>query len=346
MKLAIVHDWITGIAGDIRVLKQLHEMYPNAPIYCIYHNETFTRDFFPKAKIIPSFIQKFTWKKWLLPLFPVAIESFDLSAYDVVLSTGSVFSKGVVVKPKTRHIYYCNSPARQVWDLAHDYHHKIFQHFFRMWDRHAATRVDEYVAISEHVRERIEKYYRRQSLVVYPPVAVAQNLKSQVPYDKYFLIISRLYKHKNIDIAVKAFTNLGWPLMIIGDGPERKHLESIAGPNITFLGSVSDDQCSMIYDQCEAFIMPQEEDFGIAPIEAMLHGKPVVAFRRGGALEYVQEGMNGVFFDYAIPQALADAVRRLREMSFDSEKIKQSVEKFQWQNFQSSFSNIITPTAR
>ena len=349
MRIAIVHDWITNIAGDVRVLKALHEMYPNAPIYCLFHNKQFTDALLPKASIRPSFLQTFPRQKWLLPLYPLAIESFDLSEFDLVISTGSNFAKGVVAKPKTRHINYCNSPTRQVWDLSNEYRRKIFQHFFRFWDRHASTRVDEYVAISEHVQHRIKKYYRKNSTVIYPPVQITNYklpITNELSIKNYYLIVSRLYKHKNIDIAVKAFNNLGWNLVIIGDGPERKNLERMAGAHITFMGSVSDETCSNMYNACEAFIMPQEEDFGIAPIEAMLHGKPVLALRKGGALEYVQEGINGLFFNYAIPQALADGVRRISELRFESERIKQSIEKFTWNTFQSSFSSIITPTAR
>lgn len=329
MKLALVHDWIAGIAGDVRVLHALQQMYPDADTFCLSNGK-------------PS--------RFRIPFLLIRVEALDLSDYDLVISTGSIFSKGLILRPKTYHINYCHSPTRQVWDLSHGYRHKLFQHVLRIWDRQASTRVDQFVANSEHVRGRIKKYYRRDAVVVYPPVENQKlNLKNQninVEIKNYFLIISRLYRHKNIDIAVKAFNKLGLNLVVIGDGPEFNTLKNLAGPTVHLLGSLSDEQCSMFYDSCAAFIMPQEEDFGIAPVEAMMHGKPVLALKAGGALEYVQEGVNGLFFDDPHEAVLADGVRRIREMQFDSETIKQSVEKFSWQKFQSSFSSIIAQISR
>ena len=304
MNIALVHDWITGIAGDVRVLKQIHEMYPEAPIYCLYRDKKFTDEFLPKAQVISS-------NKFFKPFLPAAIESIDLSDYDIVISVGSIFSKGLILRPKTYHINYCHSPTRQVWDLSSEtlhatrfaLHKKMFLHFFRIWDRQASTRVDQFVANSEHVRARIKKYYHRDATVIYPPVETKHEVRN-TKHDNYFLIISRLYKHKNVDIAIKAFNKLGMNLVIIGDGPERKRLE------------------------------------------AMAHGKPVLALRRGGALEYIEEGVNGLFFDDPHEAVLADGIRRIKEINFDSEKIKASAQKFSCQKFQSSFSNIITQLTR
>ncbi|MEK7616030.1 MAG: glycosyltransferase [Patescibacteria group bacterium] len=327
MRIALVHDWITGIAGDVRVLHALQQMYPDADTICLSDGK-------------PS--------RFVIPFFPIRVESLDLRSYDLVISTGSIFSKGLILRPKTYHINYCHSPTRQVWDLSHEYRHKIFQHLLRIWDRQASTRVDMYIANSEHIKARIKKYYRRDSVVIYPPVQNV-NIKVQndsVKFKNYFLIVSRLYRHKNIDIAIKAFNKLGWPLTIIGDGPERARLEALAGPTVHLLGSLPDELLTTHYSLSTAFILPQEEDFGIAPVEALMHGKPVLALRAGGALEYVQEGINGTFFDDPHEAVLADGARRIREMSFDREKIKQSAEKFSWQNFQSSFSNIINQVVR
>ncbi len=324
MRIALVHDWHAEVGGDKRVLDALKAMYPDAEILYVSHKK-------------PS--------KLFLPFMPFRAESIDLSAYDLVISTGAIFSKGLILRPKTYHINYCHSPTRQVWDLSHEYRHKIFQHFLRIWDRQASTRVDKFIANSEHVRARIKKFYRRDAEVIYPPVRhEARNMKHETK--NYYLIISRLYRHKNIDIAVKAFNKLGWNLMIIGEGPERTHLEKLAQPNVKFLGYQSDATCSMSYASCLAFIMPQEEDFGITAIEAMMHGKPVLALRRGGALEYIEEGVNGLFFDDPHEAVLADGIRRIREQKFNPEIIKQSTEKFSCQNFQSSFSNIINQIAR
>src|SRR3989344_2542277 len=362
IKIALIHDWLTGIGGDVRVLKALHEMYPEAPIYCLYYDKRFTDECFPNTTIIPSFLQKSfialrlyssIASKIALPFAPSAIESFDLSDHDLVISTGSIFSKGLVLRPKTRHINYCHSPTRQVWDLSFQalhatrfaLHKKMLQHVLRIWDRHASTRVDRYIANSENVRARIKKYYQRDAEVIYPPVGIGRpevSGKALSSHD-YFLIVSRLYKHKNIDIAVRAFNKLGWPLVIVGDGPERSRLEKIAESNVQFLGYQSDASCSMLYASCSAFIMPQEEDFGIAPVEAMSHGKPVLALKRGGSLEYIQPGINGLFFEDPIEEILADGVRRIREQlaNFDPKIIAESVQRFSIDRFKTQIKSSI-----
>ena len=321
-------------------------MYPDAPIYCLYGDKKFISEFFPNSNIHLKF--KIGNLKLLLPFFPSMIENIDLSDYDLVISTGSIFSKGLILRPKTFHINYCHSPTRQVWDLSHQYRHKLFQHVLRIWDRNASTRVDRYVANSRNIQERIRKYYHRDSLLIYPPVQNV-NLKMEndnVKFKNYFLIVSRLFKHKNVDIAVKAFNKLGWELTIIGHGPEYARLKALAGPTVHLLGYVPDSLLTTYYSLCTAFILPQEEDFGIAPVEALMHGKPVLALRAGGALEYVQEGINGTFFDDPHEAVLADGVRRIRDMQFNSDIIKRSAEKFSWQKFQSSFSNIINQITR
>lgn len=369
MKIAIVHDWLTGIGGDVRVLAAISELYPDAPIYCLARNKNFTNAFFPQKKIIPVFQTK--RYKFLLPLMATAIESIDLSEYDVVISTGSIFAKGVVVRPQTIHINYCHSPTRQVWDLSQQYKRKLFQHFLRIWDRQAATRVDQFIANSQHVRSRIRKYYHRDSQVIYPPVRLVDRLsrksfsegdrpeKAMVRFQQkstpgfpeslstgYYLIVSRLFKHKNIDVAVKAFNKLGWPLVIIGEGPEKNRLQALAENNVVLKGNLTDQECADYYANCRAFLMPQEEDFGIAAIEALSHGKPVLALRAGGALEYIHEGKNGLFFDEAHEAVLADGVRRLTGRNWDEKIIKATAQTYSWQNFQSSFSNTINQLAR
>ncbi len=337
--IALVHDFLTGIGGDVRVLKAIHDMYPQAPIYCLTRDKKFTDSFFPEADIHPLF--KTRHSKFLLPFFPSRIESLDLSSFDVVISTGSIFSKGLILKPRTFHINYCHSPTRQVWDLTHAYKRKLFQHFLRIWDRTASTRVDCFLANSENVRKRIKKYYGKDAEVIYPPVHIFPHTIHAEAKAPFYLIVSRLYKHKNIDIAINAFNKLELELYIIGDGPEFHRLRSLAGPTVHLMGSLPDDACSAYFDACNAFILPQEEDFGIAPVEAMLHGKPVLALRNGGALEYIEEGVNGLFFDDSHEAVLADGVRRMEKISFNSKVIRQCAQKFSTQKFQSSFSNII-----
>jgi len=248
---------------------------------------------------------------------------------------------------------------RQVWDWQVEYKKEphlvaglmvsLFQHFLRIWDRLASTRVDEFIAISENVRQRIKKYYRRDSIVIYPPVnrlpVVNRHFLSKptknykLKTENFFLIVSRLFKHKNVDIAVKAFKKLGWPLVVIGEGPEMKYLQRLASgnSNIVFLGYQPDDVIGFYYTKCLAFIMPQEEDFGITPMEAMSFGKPVLALKKGGALEYIQEGVNGEFFEDPTEEVLADGARRLKEGvetgKYDSETIKKTAERFSTERF-------------
>lgn len=372
-KIALVHDWILGVGGAEKTLEVLHQIFPQAPIYTLFHNKNFTREFLPDADIRPTFIQKLYEKfhsyKFFTPLMPMAIESIDLSEFEVVISSSVIFSKGIILKPRAKHICYCYSPTRQFWDWAHEYSQEsnnfffrisgikfcasAMQHFLRIWDRHASTRVDQFIAISEIVRQRIRKYYGRDSTVIYPPVDICKpNFKTptitnyQLPITNYFLIVSRLFKHKNIDLAVRAFNKLGWPLVIIGDGPELKKLKKIADSNIKFLGYQPDAVVHNFYAHCDAFIMPQEEDFGIAPIEAISYGKPVLALRRGGALEYIKEGINGEFFDDPIEEILADGARRLKSKmsNYDAQEIKKTAEKFSVDRFKQEITTYFTNT--
>lgn len=368
MRIALVHDWLNSLGGAERVLIELHNIFPEAPIYTIFANQNFIEEYLPEAEVRTSFLAKMPFVsrlyKYLFFLMPVAVESFDLSDFDVVISSSAIFSKGLVLKPKTRHICYCYSPTRQLWDLhqvAHSTQHKwiqrVFKHFLRIWDRQAADRVDEFVAISKHVQNRIKKYYRRDSVVVYPPCGLnhvthsTQQKKIDNPVMcsmlcDYFLIVSRLFPHKNIDVAIEAFAKLGLPLVIIGSGPEYGKIKNQISKvkNIKLLGFVPDEELSQYYANCKVFIMPQEEDFGLTPIEAMSYGKPVLALRKGGAIETVIEGVTGEFFDDPIPEALADGIRRLNENydQYDPETIKKQASKFSSEKFKESILNLVT----
>lgn len=358
MRIALVHDWLNGLSGAERVLFELHKMFPDAPIYTLFENKKFTSRYLPGVEIRTSFLQKIPgiskYYKYFFFLMPTAVESLDLSGFDTVISSSAIFSKGLILKPKTRHICYCYSPTRQIWDLhssnnsKHPVFYNLSQHFLRIWDRQASDRVTEFVAISEHVRERIKKYYRQDAKVIYPPVGI--NNKSertnnkQIPSD-YYLIVSRLYPHKNIDVAIEAFNKLNLPLVVIGDGPERKKLETMIDrpESIKLFGFVSDEELPAYYQNCRAFIMPQEEDFGITPIEAMSYGKPVLALNNGGALETVIEGKTGEFFGDPIPEALADGIRRLNDNypSYSQELIRDNAERFSADKFRDEISRLV-----
>lgn len=346
MKIALVHDWLLRIGGAEKVFKTFQEMFPEADIYTLFYNKKFTDEFMPGKKINPTFLQKIPSitkiYKLFLPFMPTAIESLDLSSYDLVISSSVAFSKGLVLRPKTLHICYCHSPTRFLWDWQINYvkerRHgntvKFMQHWLRIWDAQAANRVDYFITNSKHTQQRIGKYYRRQSRVIYPPVEVPKE-KPSLESRGYYLIVSQLLPHKNIEVAIDTFNKLGLPLYVAGNGPLKNKLKRMAEKNIKILGYKSDEEIDKLYKYCKAFIMPQEEDFGMTAIEAMLRGKPVLALKRGGATEYILPGLNGEFFDDPVPEVLADGVRRLNEQydSFSPIVIKKSVERFSKKRF-------------
>ena len=378
-KLALVHDWLKEIGGAERVLIELHRIFPQAPIYVLFYDKNFVRKWLPDARIHTSFLQSIPFITKIYPLFgwlmPVAIESFDLSEYDRVLSSSVTFSKGLVLKPSTKHTCYCYSPTRPLWDWhaeagrSSSWPRKIFNHFLRIWDRSAADRVDQFVAISQVVQARIQKYYHRDSVIIYPPVKslgedrtdptagfrrrVAETeRKTQQGFDasrsgsadlSYYLIVARLYRYKNIDVAIKAFNKLGYQLVIVGDGPDRARLKKMAGKNIIFAGSVDDVALASYYQACRALIMPQEEDFGLTPVEAMSFGKPVISLRRGGAIETIVEDVSGEFFTDPIPEGLADAIRRFNDnyTHYDPERIRAQAQKFSAEQFKQAILDLI-----
>lgn len=354
----MVHDWLTEVGGAEKVLRTLHEIFPMAPVYVLCHNKKFTDKFLPNAEIRVSKYQNLfkniLGRKFIVPFLPLAAESLDLSEFDVVISTAP-FAKGLILKPGAVHINYCNSPTRQFWDWQSEHKNEkhisplwmvmLFQHLLRLWDRHSSTRVDRYIANSKNVATRIKKYYKRDSTVIYPPVENTGALSSNdKPIDSgYFLIVSRLFPHKNVGLAVHAFNKLGWPLIIIGDGPEYHDLKKISERNVSFLGWQSDGHVQEYLKNCLAFILPQEEDFGMAPIEAMNYGKPVLALKRGGALEYMIEGVNGEYFDEPYEEMLADGARRLMENydHYEPEEIKKTAGRYSRGRFESELREFI-----
>jgi len=356
MKLAIVHDYLNQYGGAERVIEILHELYPDAPVYTsIYIPEKMPYSF-REMDIRTSFMQKLPlikrFFKYYLLLYPKAFESFDLKNYDVILSSSSAFAKGVVPGQNSCHICYCYTPTRFIWDYLNyvkkeKYPLVIFKLLpllikkLKVWDLKIINRVNYFVAISNNIKEKILKYYNRDSEVIYPPVdfkkfQVSKNIKN------YFLIVSRLNSYKNIDIAVKAFSKLGLNLKIVGKGPFRKELEKIAGPSVEFLGGVSDEDLIKLYRSCRAFLFPGEEDFGIAPLEAQASGRPVIAYAKGGALETIVDGVTGLFFTDNTVESLINTVNNfiriedkfsqnaLREnaLKFDKEVFKKKIDEF------------------
>ncbi len=360
MKVAIVHEWLANMGGSEKVVLAFKEIFPDAPIYTTVYNPDRVDPAFHNMDIRTSFIQRLprgrTAYQSYLPLMPTAVEQFDLSSYDVVLSSSHAVAKGVLTGTNTLHITYCHTPMRYAWDFYHEYLDgpgagrvkrlliPWLMNYIRMWDRLSADRVDYFIANSGYVARRIKKHYRRESEVIYPPVDTAffaaPDPAVPVNAGDYYFIVSRLIPYKRIDLAVEAFTGLGLPLKVAGDGPERRRLEEMAGPNVEFLGRVSDAEMKKLYTGCKAFIFPGEEDFGITPVEAQAAGRPVIAYGAGGALETVLPGVTGEFFQPRTAEALAGVVSRFdpdeyrpevirrHAAGFDRELFKQRIQEF------------------
>jgi len=343
MKLALVHEMLVKLGGAERVLKILSEIYPEAPIYTLLHNPKKVEAWFKDKKIHPSSLQP--WfrmipkQRLFLPYMAKAIEKFDFNHYDVVISSSSAFAHGIKTGPKTKHICYCHSPMRYAWDYTHEYM-KDFSPLkrylaakiltkVRQWDYETSKNPDVLIANSEHVRKRIQKYWRRDAEVIYPPVDISRFTPTS-KRDDYFLIISALTPFKRIDIAIRTFNKIRRRLLIIGDGAQKDILKTISGPNIEFLGHKNDDEVRDTLQNCRALIFPGEEDFGIVPVEAMAAGKPVLAYGKGGVLESVQAGVSGEFFRDLTPESLEDGLARLmaNEPRYDIHKIRALAERF------------------
>lgn len=344
MKIALVHDWLPFMGGAERVLSDFVEIYPNAPIYTLICNKSKMEEPIKSAKIITSHLQKSGKEiknhRRLFPFMPTAIESFDLNEYDVILSSSSSVAKAVITNPVCVHICYCHSPMRYAWEFSYDYagkmvgrgiwKNKLLNYFLtcmRIWDYSSAARVDYFVANSENVAKRIWKHYRREAVVIHPPVRCSLFNISDEDGD-FFLCVSRLQEYKRIDLAIQACMKLGVKLKIIGDGPDKEKLKSMAGPNVEFLGRASDDVMKECYAKCRAFLFPGEEDFGITPLESMASGRPVIAYGKGGALETVVHGKTGLFFKEQTVESLIEAMQKFETMTFDKAELRRHAEEF------------------
>lgn len=351
MKIALVHDYLVQYGGAERVLECFCELFPYAHIYTIVYDEKLMHGAFGDRKVHTSFLQKFPLAKKrhrIFPmLMPLAIEQFDFSDYDIVLSDSSSYAKGIITGPDTLHICYMHTPMRYAWDDCQKYTREFsfpsvvkkivpfLVNYLRVWDRVSVDRVDKLIANSNFVSKRIQKYYRKDSVVINPPVSIDKFYveKDENKRGDYFLIVGRLLAYKRVDIAIQAFNKLGLPLKIIGRGPEMKRLKKIAGPNIEFLGRVEDEDLPRYYAECQAFIFPQEEDFGIVAIEAMASGRPLIAYKGGDIVENMEDGKTGVFFDRQTPDEIIGAVKRFRSHKYDQEYIRSIAEKFDRDNF-------------
>ncbi len=363
MKIAIVHDWLTGMRGGEKVLSAILELYPDSDLFTLIHNPGSVSEYIEKRTIYTSFIDRLPLKskhyRNYLPLFPTAIELFDFKDYDLIISTSHCVAKGVRTPPNTLHISYIHSPMRYVWDMYEDYFGRdklnIFTrmiippiaNYLRTWDVTSSNRVDYFIANSQHVARRILKYYRRDSIVIHPPVEITPLPIPEQSQD-YYLVVSALVPYKRIDLAVATFNQLDKQLLIIGNGPEKSKLQKQANKNIKFFDWLPSDELSRYYADCKALIFPGEEDFGIVPVEAQSFGKPVIAYRRGGVLETVigpddenRDRCTGIFFDRQTVQDLIGAIDKCEKNQWDPNFIREHANKFSKENFKKQITKFI-----
>jgi glycosyltransferase involved in cell wall biosynthesis len=346
LKIALVHDWLTGMRGGEKILEVLCELFPDATIFTLLHNEGAMSPTIERMKIKTSFIQHLPMKaakyRNYLPLMPLAIGLYDLSEYDLIISTSSAVAKGAIPGKNSVHICCCFSPMRYLWDQYKEYFGRgragiltrilmtFVAPYLRRWDVRSCKRVHYFISISKNVQERIARIYHRDSDIIYPPVSTDMFHVSE-KNEGYYLIVSALVSYKRVDLAVQAFNRNGEKLLIAGSGPERARLEKIANKNIEFLGWQSDENLAALYAGCRALIFPGVEDFGIVPLEAMASGKAVVAFGEGGALETViadGDSPTGIFFYESTGEALNSAITSLSKLNLDPYAIRRHAEKF------------------
>jgi glycosyltransferase involved in cell wall biosynthesis len=362
LRVAVVHYWFNGYGGGERVIEALAEIFPQADFFSLIASDNHALPALRGRRLTTSFVGHIPgserWHRHFLPLYPLALEQFDFSAYDLVISSESGPAKGVITSPQTCHICYCHSPMRYIWDMYHESRKSmnpltraIFSltaHYMRLWDVSTAARVDHFVANSRYIAARIRKFYRRESSVIHPPVNVASGYISDT-LDGYYLVVGRFVPYKRVDLAIEACNRLKRHLRIVGTGPEYKRLRQMAGPTIEFLGRLDERSLRESYARCRALVFPGEEDFGIVPVEAQSHGRPVIAFGRGGVLETVTSEFavgdcnaarcTGVFFHDPSPESLCDAIGRFErvEGQFRPEFIRSSVERFGLARFKAEF---------
>ena len=348
IKVALVQDWLTSLGGAEKVLGELLKIYPDADIYTLVATDEIVEALGVKGRVTQSFIthlpfSKKCYRKYM-QFFPLAIEGFDLSGYDLIISSSSSVAKGVLTNSSQTHICYCHSPARYVWDLCGQYlkdagltsrynplafYARRIMHKFRVWDVVSANRVDYFVANSYYIANRINKTYRRNAKVIYPPVYVDEFVLNENSRSDFYFTVSRLVSYKKIKLIVEAFSKMpDKQLYIAGIGPEYKKIKAVATSNIHLLGYVSMDDVKHYMSEAKAFIFAADEDFGIAPVEAQATGTPVICFAKGGVLETVSENVSGVYFYEQTASSLIEAVHKFETMKFDPHVVRENVMKF------------------
>jgi glycosyltransferase involved in cell wall biosynthesis len=349
MKVALVHDYLNQMGGAERVVMAFHDIFPDAPIYTSIYDPERVDPAFRTMDIRTSFMQKFPlvtkYHQPYLPFYPFAMESLDLRDYDLVLSSSSAFGKGVITGPETLHICYCHTPMRWCWNYDEYVEREQLGTMartilpflitgLRVWDQTTAMRVDYFIANSPVVAERIQKYYRREAVVIPPPVEAGRfPFDPTLEPDDYFLIVSRLIPYKRIDLAIEACNLLQLPLVIIGSGRDLDRLKKLAGPTIRFMGRLSDEEVTYYYTHCRALLFPGEEEFGITPLEAQAAGRPVIAYGAGGALASVVDGITGVFFREQTVDSLVGTLASFNERMYNPDVIHNHALEFDMPRF-------------
>jgi glycosyltransferase involved in cell wall biosynthesis len=362
-KIALVHDWLnTRLGGSERVLLELANLFPEADIYTLLFRPAYYQGLIKQERIrtsqlsrLPSFLTE--RPRYLLPLVPTAIEQFDFSPYDIVISSSNAFSKGIITSPSTFHICYCHTPMRFAWDYWPRYldEQKIgpVRRFAasrmisktRLWDYFSAKRVDQWLANSEHVARRIKKFYGATAEVIHPPVAT-DHFSARANKADYYLTLATLTPYKQVDQAIAAAGQLGRKLIIVGDGFDRARLERLAGPTVEFAGRVSDNRKAELLAGARGLLVPQEEDFGIAMVEALASGTPVIAFGVGGAAEIIKPGQTGVLYPENSPQALAEAIKAAEAIKFDTQELRAASQAFNSKIFARQITQIVQAASR
>jgi glycosyltransferase involved in cell wall biosynthesis len=348
-RVALVHDWLTGMRGGERCLEVFCELFPDAPLFTLLHVPGSVSPVIEGRRIVTSFVQRLPDAerryRHYLPLFPAAIRRFDLTGYDLIVSSSHAVAKSVRVPPGALHVCYCFTPMRYVWDLYREYFGSGSGRLTRVvmpavaaglrrWDRRTAVGVRHFIAISRFIAERIRRAYGRESDVIYPPVDVSRFRVEEAP-GAFYLVVSALTPYKRVDLAVEAANRLRRRLLVVGAGPEERRLRSLAGPTVELLGWRDDAEVAELYARCRALIFPTVEDFGITPLEAMAAGRPVIALGQGGALETVvapggAEPPTGLFFDRQTVEGLLDALGRFEAgaTSFEPKALRRHAEAF------------------
>jgi len=356
-KVAVIHDWLNGMRGGEKVLEAILDLFPQADIYTLFLDEKSVSDKIKSRKI---FVSSLNGKKWIkkryrsfLPFFPRAIEDFDLKGYELIISSSHCVAKGVITDPDAVHISYVHSPMRYIWDQYYEYFGKIkglkrkiislFASKLRLWDVTSSARVDHFIANSSFIKRRIKKFYRRDAVVINPPIETdyftIENTEDKK--EDYYLTVSAMVPYKRVDLLIKAFNISGEKLIVVGKGPELKHLIKIAKKNIEFIQKIEKEELRLLYRNAKAFVFAGAEDFGMVFVEALACGTPIIAYKKGGVLDIVEENVNGLFYNEQNVNSLLDALKSSKSIDFNKERIRESSLKFSEYEFKRQIKSFI-----